>query len=367
MNDRIVSILELARESLPSGLIGAEGYARLAAVAERLPGVLTTFWGFECRLGEAQAKADILFETKKESPGQRLLAGQTASPLDAMCARWPAWQSLRTFARIWADPNHQFSAHIRNIWLEFDTAAVSGSAQIDDVLRQPCIFFGPERKTLANGEFFHLIRDALVAFGAANLGGDNLQTFVSTLSDGARLFQVGLMLARPNPGLRVCVYTPDTEKIPAWLSDLNWQGDTEALGELLRQLTPMLRDTMAVGLNLMPEGLAKKIGLECYMDWYEDDPAQWIPLLDFIEEMNLCLPQKRQGILAFPGITRVPGSWQKTSDGVFYINLYRKIHHLKLSIAAGQASEAKIYLAMSRPGFNLETMHAEHSEGAWLV
>ena len=148
MGKTILSILEFVRESLPYSLIDKEGYARLAAVAERLPAEMTTFWGFECRLGQSDAKADILFQTINKSQGQRLLAGHTPSPLDIICDRWPAWRRLRTFAGLWSDPNHPLHAYIHNIWLEFDTASTSSVTQVTDVIAKPSIFFGPKAKAL---------------------------------------------------------------------------------------------------------------------------------------------------------------------------------------------------------------------------
>lgn len=365
MSESVFSILELARESLPSSLFDEEGYAHLATIAQMFPEELTTFWGFECRLGEPEAKADILFETKKQSRGLSLLAGHTPSSLDTFCEQWPTWQSLRTFAKHWADPDHLFYNSIRNIWLEFDAAAVASSTQVAEVIRQPCIFFGPEAKAHEKDQLLSVVLDALAALGETNLGRSSLQPFIAALPDGAQLFQVGLMLARVNPGMRVCVNKLIPEEIPEWLSKLNWSGDTQTLERLLQKITPLL-NTMAVDLNLLKDRPAEKIGLECYMDWLVDDSKQWIPLLDFIEELNLCLPQKRQGFLNFPGITQNPPHKRLSDGGVLYLNLFRKIHHIKLSLAEGQVVEAKAYLALSRPGIYFGNSLNGDLRDAWI-
>ena len=372
MRERLFSILELVRPSLPSALIDDEGYARLAAIAKMLPAEMTTFWGFECRLGEPEAKADLLFETHKHSRGLRLLAGQTPSALDSLCEQWPAWRHLRRFAAQWAEPEHLFREAIRNIWLEFDIAALAPGAQFAEAVRQPCIFFGPEAKTLEKDRLLRVVLEALGALGESNAGRFRLQTFIARLPEGAQLFQVGRMLSRMNQGLRVCVNTVPPETIPAWLAALNWDGDSRALERLLRPITPMLKTT-AIDLNLLNGRPAEKIGLECYMDWLEDDPAQWNPLFDLIETRDLCLPRKRQGLLDFPGVTRSPILQRLSGDGVMHLHLFRKIHHLKFTISGGQVVEAKAYLALSRPGVHLRRMFpgrfgdSEDAGHAWLI
>lgn len=361
----LFSALELAKPSLPGSLIDAEGYALLALAAERLPFELATFWGFECRLGEASARMDILFEIRRQSQGRNILAGELPSTVDEMCAQWPAWEQLRRFAVLWADPHHAFSTHIRNIWLEFDTAAIELPSQAADILSRPCIFFGPNSKSLKKEQDARLICDALRALDNPLCDEDALNVLIAGLPGESRVFQVGIMLSRPNPGLRVCVYPLTAEEIPVWLGAIGWQGDSEMVAALLRQLPPGL-ESFAVDVNLMPDGPSEKIGLECYMNWLEDDPKQWDPFLDVITAMRLCLPSKYHGIIEFQGMTRFPKDW-RPSDGIAYTILYRKIHHIKLSFMAGQVTEAKAYLALSHPGLNPSAIFSKNAGGAWLV
>jgi len=362
----LLSVLEFAKPSLPVSLIDAEGYALLALAAAQLPFELATFWGFECRLVEASAKMDILFEIRRQSQGRNILAGDTPSSLDALCAKWPAWENLRKFAGLWADPQHQFSRHIRNIWLEFDTAAIEHPSQADEVLSRPCIFFGPNAKTLKKEEDARLICEALSALENPIVHEKALDALITELPGEARIFQVGIMISRPNPGLRVCVYPLTAQEIPVWLHAVGWQGDTEAIAEILQQL-PQGLESFAVDVNWMPDGPAEKIGVECYMNWLEDDPKQWIPFLDMLAAKNLCLPSKYQGILDFQGITRFPKDWPRPAEGIAYTLLMRKIHHIKLSLTAGRIAEAKAYLALSHPGLNSNAIFSKNAGGAWLV
>jgi hypothetical protein len=326
---------------------------------------LTTFWGFESRLGEIKARADILFETRKQTRGQSLLAGQTPSSLDSLCERSPVWHNLREFAGRWADPEHPFSAFIRNVWLEFDTAASNSTSESGELVYRPCVFLGPDPKKGDNEKLPDHLVAALAIFGNDNQPGQLLPSFISSLPDGAALFQVGLMLSRTSDGLRVCVKGLSEDTLFPWLDRLKWVGDKEALARLLKSITPMLR-TIALNLNLTESGPGEKIGLECYMDWFEEDPQQWKPMLDFVEQLNLCLPQKRMGLLKFPGkspsfeVSFLPDS------PIFFFSLSRLIHHIKLSFTESRVAEAKAYLAISRPGLYPESSFSGERD-AWLI
>ncbi len=362
MDANILSVLELVRPTLPPSLIDAEGYAHLAAIATQLPEPLTTFWGFECRLGLPAARADILFETKKQSRGQALLAGKSSSALDALCETSPTWQRLRAFANVWANPAHLFASNIRNLWLEFDTAGVATPNQAAALVHSPSVFLGPDAPTLSRAALFDLLREAFAILGYADPSIARLPSFIAALPPDAKLFQVGMMLARSDAGLRVCVKDLAAADLAHWLAQAGWQGDPAWLAELTHTIIPML-ETWTINLGFTPAGLAEKIGLECYLDWLEDDSQQWVPLLDSIVARGLCLPQKRQGVLDFPGVTLTPPS--ASTDAFQYLNLFRKIHHLKLNFSAGQIREAKAYFALTRPGVYLDRPHPERDD--WLI
>ncbi len=363
MDPSILAVLELVREALPVGLIDREGYVRLAAIAEQLPEELTTFWGFESRLGETAARADILFETRRESRGQSLLAGTSRSALDELCRRWETWQMLREFARLCQDKNHVFAAGIRNLWLEFDVAGTLSTEETTALIRQPSVFIGPDSKALSRDAMLRLILDASGVF-QSNGWHAGLEAFVRRLPEGAELFQAGFMLARKSPGLRICVSKIPAQEIPGWLCQTGWSGDPEALARLLR-LVSARSQTLALNLNLTADGPSEKVGVECYMDWLVDDAQQWAPLLDWLEQQHLCLPQKRRGLEEFPGMTRSPRLPNGNDRSVLYLNLYRKIHHIKLSITGGRVAEAKGYFALSRPALLLD-LSAADSRDAWL-
>jgi hypothetical protein len=341
--------------SLPESLFGEECRRQMRRVAARLPMRLSSFWGFECRLGEPEPLSDILFEIKKEGFGPALLAGgknQNPSAIDELCEAYPVWQKFRALARNWTDPDHPWNRDIRNLWLEMDLAG----ADAESVLRQPNIFFGPEEKT-SNERIFESIGELMLLFERPPSQARALREFFDTLPDEARIFQVGFMLDRvDDAGIRLCVdkTVQKAGELLPWFAKLWPEMDTaeiESLRKILETIFPLCRYAN-FGFNLMEDGVGEAWGVECYEEWLDEDPAQWRPLLDELKRTGLCLPEKAQGVIDYAGITVSPLQ-ERVKDGIVYLNTYRKIHHLKLTLSRSALTQAKAYLAVSRPGLPL--------------
>jgi hypothetical protein len=342
-------VLDGVAPSLPESLFGEECRRQMRLVAGRLPTRLSSFWGFECRLGETASLSDILFEVKKGTQGPAFLAGRQPSAMDGLCLEYPAWEKFRSFAQGWTDTEHAWNRDIRNLWLEMDLAG----ADAESVLRQPNIFFGPEPET-SNERVYSLITELMCAFGRPVSQARALREFLDALPEGARVFQIGFMLAREDDdGIRLCVDKTQqgTENNLAWLARLlraTGTSEAESLKAALGSIFPLCRETN-FGFNLTEDGVGDAFGVECYEDWLNEDPGQWQPLLDELTQAGLCLPEKAQGVRDYAGITATPLIGRIDHD-VIYLNTYRKIHHLKITLSRGVMTQAKAYLAVSRPG-----------------
>jgi hypothetical protein len=210
----------------------------------------------------------------------------------------------------------------------------------------------------------------MAVFQQADVDDQLLQSVVDSLPGQAQLFQIGMMASRTLPVVRVCVNRLPARDVPDWLNELNWCGDTAALAGILDALDPLLH-TMAIDLDLTAEGVAKRIGLECYMDWSNEQSDQWLPLLDYTEHLNLCVPSKCSGILEFPGHKGSFTNQPQQCRGIVYPMLIRNIHHLKFSILADRILEAKAYLGVYRPGLNYDQIYgyadAPSGQDAWII
>ena len=348
----LADVLNGVEPSLPESLFGEECRSQMRRVAERLPMRLSSFWGFECRLGEPEPFSDILFEIKKEIPGAAILAGEHPSFLDGLCEEYPAWKMLRAFAQSWTNLDHVWNDDIRNVWLEMDLVGT----EAEKVLRQPNIFFGPETKT-SKERVFSLIEELMFLFERP--AAPALRKFLDDLPRKASVFQIGFMLTRPDDaGMRLCVNKVAPEEILPWIAELCSMnvGEVASLRDILEAVFPLCRD-LSLGFNLTKDGVGDAFGIECYEDWLNEDAEQWLPLLDHLTRKGLCLPEKAQGVRDYAGISTLPLRKRVVGD-VVYLNTYRKIHHLKLTLSRGALTQAKAYLAVNRPGLPVDLFHS---------
>ena len=349
----LVDVLSGIEPSLPESLFGEECRSQMKRVAASLPMRLSHFWGFECRLGDPEPLSDILFEIEKKASGPAFLAGETSSALDGLCEVHPVWEKLRSFARDWTrtNPAHPWNRDVRNLWLEMDLAA---AGDVETVLRKPSVFFGPEPETPSE-RIFELIGELSLLFERPSGHTRALREFFDCLPEEARVFQIGLMLSREDDvGIRLCVDKVEPEEMLPWFARL-WPGmnaaETESLREVFETLFPLCRSLNA-GFNLTEDGVGNGWGVECYEDWLDENPSQWRPLLDELKRAGVCLPEKAQVVMDYAGITASPLR-ERITDGIVYLNTYRKIHHLKLTLSREILTQAKAYLAVSRPGLPL--------------
>ncbi|MDR1966350.1 MAG: hypothetical protein LBQ36_06535, partial [Synergistaceae bacterium] len=202
-------VLDDIEPSLPESLFGEECRRQMRRVADSLPMRLSSFWGFECRLGEPEPCSDILFEIDKDAPGAALLEGRLPSAIDGLCASHPAWGKFRSYACDWTTPGHPWNRDIRNIWLEMDLA----SSDAESVLRRPNIFFGPTVK-ISNERIFSLTSELMPMFERPASQARAMRKFFDSLPGDAWVFQIGFMLARPDDdGMRLCVGKVAPEEI----------------------------------------------------------------------------------------------------------------------------------------------------------
>lgn len=350
MTGTLAATLQLINPVLPSTLVSAEGAGRIKALAQYLPGAVTAFFGFECHLGDETPLADFLLAVTATEGGRDILTGgNPVAGLPPLLQAQPIWQRLVNFCRCWADPGSPLARQIHNLWLEFDVAA-----QVPDVTTPNC-FFGlclraGEAGGWINGTALPLLRgEPLPA-----LVEQKLLTAFEVLPEGAYVFQIGLMLARPVEAVRLCIRDIAPAQIPAYLSRLGWPGEVDHLAELITMLSQRVDRIdldLDVGATILP-----KIGLECYFN-HQAQPKfepRWQAFLDLLVDQGLCQPAKREGLLAYPGYIREranaalwPPHLRPTSSflGERYEGIFFKgLHHIKIVYQPEKPLEAKAYL-----------------------
>jgi hypothetical protein len=337
---------------VPPGLIDPTSLAAIATVAAALPAAISNHYGFECRLGIPDTSADFLLTTNVATGGGEILAGRHPGiPAPRILHADPGWQRARAFCAAWGDPASPLHDAADHVCFEFDVSDPASRGRI------PNLFFAPQAPNWVGTD--EVSDDQrTVEFGIDLLAGGSLapetatvlRTIFATLPPQTWVFQVGVMGARTPAPMRLQFSRLSPADFVAFLERMRWCGSVPALAAALDELAPLTDDiTYAVDVH---GGLGPKIGLECYLD-HDAPPARWMALLDHLVAAGLCLPAKRDALLAWPGVSQeqtAPAIWPanlaqatRLLGGRSVPVLSRYLHHVKPVFLDGRIIETKAY------------------------
>lgn len=320
-------------------------------VARRFPGGISTLYGFECRLDEHAANADFLISIGPE-PHQWLALSRSISRFEG-----DTWRRLDRFLGVQADAGQPPRPDITNMWLEFDLAGARSSAS----LPVPSLFFGSNTLTRTAAasateltpaaEWLPSSISALTGVPLSQATCRQLASCLFALPEGGRIFQVGVMLSRPDRGVRLCALFMSVDDIVPYLSRIGWPGSIDVLRGELERWRPLVNG-IRVDLDVA-DAVQAGVGLECY--WTE--PSRTVAFFQQLVADGLCLPEKAGAALGWGGIThhrRYADAWPATllascpsdKSSVFL----RWLHHVKIQIVGDGTKRAKAYLAVA-PAF----------------
>ena len=350
-DETLGDILRHIQPGLGTALVDDEGLSRLMAIAGAVPAALSPFWGLEIRLGEPAARADLLWEVR-HGAGARLLLDGGPAEVAALHRDSPVWRALGRFARDWLSAPAEQSA-VGNIWFEADAASAADDASARAMLARPCLFWGAtSARPGSDRELLAALPQLATDVFGLELPPDRLDAAAAALPRGAEIFQMGVMGGRQGTLTRLCVRNLSIPESCGWLRAIGWPGDIAAAAGRLEEWA-ILANRIALNVDLLPDGIGPRLGVEVYQPFGSVDPAPWRPLLDRLGGEGLTRSDKAAALLAFPGEERFSQDevW-RARRGVGDPVLLRSIHHLKLVLAGDRITEAKAYLGVYRPGFD---------------
>ena len=327
------------------GLLSREWVAHINAhVAGRLPASMTTLYGFECRLWDPSPAADLLVCTGPE-PEQWPELLTLASRVDS-----DPWRRVRALL----DPGRNgrpVHDEIATMWVEFDLVRDTTA----EAWRAPSVFIGSVHPP---GDWLARTLDVLTSGRAAPAHAAVLACH-RALPPVARLFQIGVMLSRPSSPVRICARGFAPDHVRPFLQRAGWPGDLARVDALVAQLRTLV-DDIRIDLDGVDGRLSPAIGLECYLERNRQTLPRLARLLEWLQEAQLCLPQKTQPLLQWNGLTHerhAPALWPPTllaarpvlTPPVASV-FFRWLHHIKLQLPETGDLRAKAYLAVV-PGF----------------
>jgi hypothetical protein len=341
---------------VPETLVSRPCLERMQAIGRLLPGALTDFFGFECRLGTPDPTADFLLCVEVLDRQREVLAGlRPGIDLSPTLLEHPVWRQIRDFSRAWGDPSSVLHEKALNVWLEFDMEGPHSTVPV------PSSFLGSRHiHALAPDEAHQhtwITRTALPLLTGHHLPdtvANRLIDAIQQMPPGPCIFQLGAMVAREPPFVRVCITGMEPQQVAPYLEAIGWPGQAEALGRLTEELRGMV-DRVDVDLDLS-EQVRPRVGLECSFDPKQSPKYEprWYPFLDYLVEKNLCIPDKQAALLRYSGFAHEqsdPERWpvalrkaSKLMGSQFLSIITRGLNHIKVVSQEGRPLEAKAYL-----------------------
>lgn len=357
INNSLTDYLKVLRPKISEQLISTKNWSNINSVARFLPSGITSFFGFECRLGIKEARADFLICADTNGAGRQILANNDnyLIKLPELLLSDPIWNNIHKFSKDWNRETSPLYERVNNVWLEFDV-----DRAVTDIPLPSC-FFGPEpiHSTSSSSNLSHpqrwITQNALKLLIDRDISPQvesQLFKCIDLLPSEAFVFQIGVMLSRKSDLIRICLRNITPQEILEYLRKIDWKGSFEQLELLLNQISDL---TQRIDLDIdVGENVKSKIGLECYLNRQPKFEPRWKNFLDYLVEKQLCLSEKRDSLLAYPGYIRQkdyrdlwPGNLLKLSQilGTEYERIFfTGLHHIKITYQESKILEAKGYL-----------------------
>ena len=178
-------------------------------------------------VGPEIAPADCAFNLTPE--GAKMLAGrdEIAAPEEL---QYGVWERIREFYSLWADTAETPYADAGSTWFEFDVSSGDPS---------PNMLFGywPGRSPSRTPAW--LIDTIIPLLLASPVSPEFREDFLhcfETLPAETSDFQIGVMLSRGIPAVRLCVFDLPQGEVISWLDRIGWNGPREELCQYMDAL-----------------------------------------------------------------------------------------------------------------------------------
>ena len=186
--------------------------------------------------------------------------------------------------------------------------------------------------------------------------GDAAERVFMALPGRAGISNVGAMPDRAHQAIKLVAVGVAAGELRDFLERAGWQGSTRRVEGVIEAMEPVA-SRFALSLDVVGQGLLPRLGLEFSPPALEKGGAAWRPLIERVAELGWCLPEKKRGLIDFPGVERV-----FRDDGLFM--LYKGINHVKLTVANGDV-QAKAYIGFSYfPFSDKRWLHQDDSAAA---
>ena len=307
--------IRINRQFIPDVVSSSDNFSKIITVSDYFPNVIASIFGLECVLNNTDSKADFFFCIGSREKHNNFL--ERNNPL----LHNNLWKNITLFYDTWQNEKTILAQKVADIWLEFD------HEQYNNQIPIPSIFFDTTKiNSLDPWEW--IIDNSLTQLLGHDIPRSQRDLFlqaISQLPNNVAVFQVGLLLSRPQQNIRIYTTAINISQIRNYLAKLNWQGDIDLLVNILGRIYSLV-DKYKLQIEIDHE-LASAIAIEFYC--YNQTNLQ--SLLDYLTATGFCLPEKRDALLAFP---------DSSAD------LARRIAYLKMTYKPQNSLQFKAYLGV---------------------
>jgi hypothetical protein len=333
-------------------------FAAIEQVASPFPDYICNFFGFECRLSDRSQRSDFALNLTVRG-GEQL--ANLASARDLMVYRQtPEWERVSYFLQEWGQTNETPFADVNCVWLEFDI-----ESPMPNKVAPGLILFGywldtNEIKMVVRRPLNWLTKKALPILRGETLPPGlerNILRCIEQASVYTDYFQVGVMLSRKVDGVRLCLFKIEPGQILDYLATIGWSGDRQQLEKTIADFSGLV-DYLCLHIDIGRESIYPRVGLELLYNnlqpWKRQPHREprWYSLFDRLVEQGVCLPSKREAILAWPGYSRIESA---VTPGI----LLRGLQHIKIVCTPNGPLEAKAYFGATFTPLSVGSLEEE--------
>lgn len=346
--------LRLIESHIPEELISSQNFTEIKNLASNLNDDLTSFFGFETRLMNPDARSDYLIAVSAlKGEREALVNLLEKGNLPKNFLNTSEWRQLHNFALDWINPKSEVHNKVLGLWLEFDTAKPSSDRSIPSVFLQTVPMRIDSQKDIEKCKW--ITRKAIPCLEGKPVSEKVEKCFIDVirkLPKGASVFHVASMLSRKSEGIRVVIKRINPDQIVSYLKSIGWTDKDDGLSKLLKELKKFV-DCIRLHINIS-EDVDPKIGLECFIspEKYNQENG-WTDFLEYLVEKGLCQPELRSVLLGFSGVEQENPEYNFNLDSYmpsvklpnkdFSKAIVRYISHVKISYEPNKQIEAKAY------------------------
>lgn len=351
--------LSLIEAHIPDKLISTKNYTEIKNLANLFKNNITSFFGFETKLTSKENKLDYLIAiSSKKGERESLLELLETNNLPESIMKLDEWKNIYNFTKNWANPESILYNNILGIWFEFDASSFFDGVLVPNIFLQTRKIRADSSMEIKKIEW--ITKNAIPLLTGKHVSKTIEKRFIEAiqnLPEGTALIHFGTMISRANMGIRIVINRIKSKQIIPYLNSIGWKDPTDELSKIINELDKFVsRIILHITIG---ENVSQKIGLECSFskDKYHME-TEWLKLLEYLINKNLCTPEKKHALLNFIGINNdevnhdvdissyIPSVLIKNNP---YKNiLVRFISHIKIVYQPNKLIETKAY-----PGIRL--------------